>query len=149
MPKSIPGVVGARTCNLCRAEKRAERFYLSNPYQCKKCLRDRTRAHRKEHPDIWTTYKRRHTLKKLYGITPEQYKDLLARQDGKCAICESAHVHRRGMNNFAIDHDHQSGIVRALLCHNCNRGLGHFKDSPELLVKAVLYLKSFGQVKSA
>src|SRR6266446_4356538 len=100
---------GARTCNICKVEKRAERFYLSNPYQCKKCLRDAIRLNRKDHPEIWTTYARKHLLKKRYGITPKQYQDLLKQQNSKCAICDSQHVHRRGINNFAVDHDHQTG----------------------------------------
>ncbi len=136
---------GARTCNACKTEKRAERFYPSNPYQCKKCLRDATRAHRKEHPEIWTTYTRRSILKRRYGLTPEHYEAMLTAQNRTCAICSSSHVHRKGVNNFAVDHDHATGHVRGLLCHNCNRGLGHFRDNPELLTAAVAYILRYSR----
>lgn len=70
-----------------------------------------------------------------YGLTRESWLSMLQTQDFKCAICEkpiddSAHA----------DHDHKTGKVRGALCTNCNTGLGHFKDSPELLAKAQRYL---------
>ena len=158
MPKSVRGerradtemrLHGARACNVCKQNKRAERFYPSNPYTCKVCVRTATKEHRREHPEIWTSYQRRHTLKRLYGLTPEQYEDMLRKQLGRCAICFTPHVRRRGVNNFAIDHDHSTGRIRGLLCHNCNRGLGHFQDSVALLLNAMEYLGQQEAVKSA
>jgi Recombination endonuclease VII len=51
----------------------------------------------------------------------------------ECAICGSE-------ENLHIDHDHNTGKIRALLCRSCNIGLGHFKDEPSLLVRGVDYL---------
>lgn len=72
-----------------------------------------------------------------YGLTREDFHDMLSSQHHTCAICncklteETAHV----------DHDHYSGATRALLCRNCNVGLGNFNDSIENLANAIKYLE--------
>lgn len=67
---------------------------------------------------------RRWTLRTRYGITPEEYDELLARQDGRCAMCrEECATGKR----LAVDHDHATGAVRGLLCHACNRALGVYE----------------------
>jgi hypothetical protein len=78
-------------------------------------------------------------LKKKYGLTIKQYDDMFKSQDGKCMIClipQSELVKR-----FAVDHSHRTGKIRGLLCESCNGGLGMFKDSPELLKMAIVYLR--------
>lgn len=80
--------------------------------------------------------RRRSILKSRYGITPEDFEEMLKKQDGRCAIC-GIQYHL----TLHIDHDHTNGRVRGLLCNNCNRGLGHFKDSMDLLLKARSYLE--------
>ncbi len=90
--------------------------------------------------DYMTAWKR----KKKYGITPEQYDELLALQRGVCAICgqpERSKTRNGHVKALAVDHDHETGEVRGLLCDNCNRGLGHFKDDAERLAAAVAYLR--------
>ena len=83
--------------------------------------------------------RRRTILKSRYGITPEQFDCMLVSQDNKCAICKQEyHL------TMHIDHNHSTGEIRGLLCNNCNRGLGHFKDNPMYLVKALEYLSKFG-----
>ena len=88
---------------------------------------------------------RRHNLKKKFGITLEQYNEMLAAQGGVCAICgepESQVFKKTGrLYDMPVDHDHSTGNVRSLLCNNCNHGLGHFKDSPELLRRAARYIQ--------
>lgn len=66
------------------------------------------------------------------------YLELLSRQGGRCAICgmESCSTNRA----FAVDHCHDTGKIRGLLCFHCNTGLGKFKDSPELIQSAHDYL---------
>jgi len=73
-----------------------------------------------------------------YGIdlTKDAYKLLLKKQGYHCAICNNGD----GTKNLAIDHDHQTGKIRGLLCTNCNLGLGLYKDSPVLLRSAAKYL---------
>lgn len=77
-------------------------------------------------------------IRRQYGITLEQYEEMLKAQDYKCAICgnEDEVEGRR----LAIDHCHIGGHVRGLLCGKCNRGLGLFLDNPTLLQQAINYL---------
>jgi len=78
------------------------------------------------------------------GSTAEQYQALLDKQNGRCAICGVSEGHRscRGYKcRLAMDHDHRTGAFRGLLCNNCNRGLGRFKDSIAILEAALRYLK--------
>jgi hypothetical protein len=75
---------------------------------------------------------------KKYGITPEMYNKFFTKQEGCCAICG---VHQSELSyTLCIDHDHTTGIVRGLLCHRCNTGIGRFEDKAELLEKAIYYL---------
>jgi hypothetical protein len=81
---------------------------------------------------------------KKFGLSASAYYELLASQDGKCAICGSGQPPGRG--RFHVDHDHiaelKGGlmVVRGLLCGGCNKGLGCFRDNPESLVRASMYL---------
>jgi hypothetical protein len=77
-----------------------------------------------------------------YGMSLSDYQTLLAAQDHKCLICGVAHRDENG-GRLVIDHDHQKDVtgVRGLLCNTCNLGLGLFKDSPELLKAAAVYLE--------
>lgn len=77
---------------------------------------------------------REYNLRKRYGITPEYYEELFHKQNGKCAICGTS------KEKLVIDHDHKTGKVRGLLCHNCNRGLGKFRDSPRTMLRVIDYL---------
>ncbi len=74
-----------------------------------------------------------------YGITPDKFLEMLAEQDGKCKICGVEPTTQRGLH---VDHCHTTGVVRGLLCHGCNVALGSMKDDPEILLKAVEYLRS-------
>lgn len=74
-------------------------------------------------------------------MTQAQYDERLAAQGGACAICRGTHPGRKGIFNMSVDHDHFTGRVRGLLCANCNKGIGFFKDSRELLAAAIVYLK--------
>ena len=86
-----------------------------------------------------------HFLKEKYGISLEEYDGLLYEQGGGCAICgrEDSSRKDRVQTKFplCVDHDHKTGIIRGLLCDECNRGLGAFKDNPELLTIAAHYLQ--------
>lgn len=99
----------------------------------------KTREYGERHIERVKANKRRVHLKNYYGITPEQYNEMLERQGGCCAICGTTKPGRKD-NHWSIDHCHNTKVVRGLLCHHCNVGLGHFKDDPELLQKARQYL---------
>lgn len=83
-------------------------------------------------------YLRYRTRKKVrkHGITEDAYRSLLDRAAGVCMICGDPPE-----DDFHLDHDHETGKVRGLLCHLCNKGLGQFKDDPERLIKAAEYLR--------
>lgn len=72
-------------------------------------------------------------LRQAYGITPEDYNNILKSQDGKCKIC-------RSNIKLHLDHCHTTGKVRGILCSMCNHGIGNFKDNIELMKKAIEYL---------
>lgn len=79
-----------------------------------------------------------------YGLVKEQFEVMKEAQNFKCAICggegfimNSKKTHRE---KLVIDHDHKTGVVRGLLCHNCNRALGLFQDDVEIMQKAIQYL---------
>jgi hypothetical protein len=77
-------------------------------------------------------------LRRKYGITLEDFSNRLQKQSGVCAICGGLNKDRK----LAVDHDHRTKQIRGLLCSSCNLGIGRFKDSPELLIKAAQYLRS-------
>lgn len=77
-------------------------------------------------------------LKRLYGLSVSQYRAMQAAQGHRCLICHRRPA--RGHDGWQVDHDHETGLVRGLLCGMCNRGLGHFGDDPDLLRKAAAYL---------
>lgn len=85
-------------------------------------------------------YVRELHLKKKYGIDENGYQNLLASQNGCCAICKTTDPHGKRHNRFHVDHCHKSNFVRGLLCSRCNMGLGSFLDDIQLMQKAIEYL---------
>ena len=84
-------------------------------------------------------------LHRNYRMTSEQFNELWKSQCGRCAICAVPMEPRgKSVNSVAVDHNHSTGQVRALLCTQCNRGIGCLKDSPEVLEAAARYLRSHG-----
>lgn len=82
---------------------------------------------------------RRNHLRRKYGITLEEWDALLAKQGGGCAVCGAPHDPNGG--RLHVDHCHDTGRVRGLLCMVCNRLVGAAKDDPERLEKAAAYLR--------
>jgi hypothetical protein len=128
---SVPGVVkhkpredceGIRQTNgrcRCEAREASRRWYEKNP-----------------------GHTRNVKLLRLYGLTPEEYEALREAQGGVCAICkrEETRTYKGRIRALAVDHDHETGEVRGLLCSDCNQGIGWFRDDPELLQAAIEYL---------
>lgn len=100
------------------------------------------KQYRKDHEEELRTKDRKSWLKVNYGITPEQYDDMLAAQGNRCAICRRESPGSKGRRFFYVDHDHKTGKIRGLLCHSCNTALGGFQDSPDLLQAAIAYLEA-------
>lgn len=78
-------------------------------------------------------------LNRAFGITPDEFDRLLEAQAGKCAICGTSSPGGR-WSRFSVDHDHETGRVRGLLCLRCNRALGLMDDDPRRLQRAANYL---------
>ena len=115
--------------------KKKREAYRSNPENREK-NRVYAREYQKRKPEI-----QRIRLLAKYGITLEDYNILLANQNGCCAICGTVKNGKR--MNFVIDHNHETGKVRGLLCTQCNAGIGNFKENLLSLSKAAEYLESF------
>jgi hypothetical protein len=79
-------------------------------------------------------------IQRSYGISLNKYETLYIEQNGVCAICHHPEPVKSRLF-LAVDHNHRNGIVRGLLCSNCNMALGLFKDSTEFLYSAIRYLK--------
>lgn len=86
---------------------------------------------------------RRANLKRSFGITTEKYDQMFKAQKGLCKLCRKPEPGTRNGKRkmLAVDHDHETGKIRGLLCSKCNTALGLLDDSPELLEAAIVYLK--------
>lgn len=82
-------------------------------------------------------------ITRIYGISADDYHALLEKQDNRCAICgtHSHDVQHQTFTRLVVDHDHQTGDVRGLLCPACNLVLGQAKDTIEILENAIAYLR--------
>jgi hypothetical protein len=83
-------------------------------------------------------------LKKAYGISLQDYNELLTKQNGKCSICgvDNNGYYRKKPRAFAVDHCHTTSKIRGLLCSDCNTGIGLLKDNIDLLNNAIKYLNN-------
>ena len=140
-----------KRCKDCGEVKPFDEFYNDKRYKdgkypyCKSCKNARSVVWQKANPEKRAANKRRTHLKRTYGITPEQFDEMYEAQGGKCFICGTDEPGgRHGMLN--VDHCHDSGDVRALLCDGCNRGLGHFKEDPDALISAAMYILAHKEV---
>lgn len=133
--REINGVI-EKQCNKCGEFKTLDNYYkniayyLGTQHECKQCMslyfknrntKDRNRSV---------------TLSK-YGLDNESYNAMYQRQGGKCAICEIK------LDLLHIDHNHETKVVRGLLCNPCNNALGLFRDDIGILQKAIDYLFGF------
>ena len=80
-------------------------------------------------------------LMRCYGLTRQQYNEMLVAQGGVCRICTE-----RSATKLSVDHDHSSGRIRALLCHQCNLAVAHVKENPARAIAAADYLIAHGKV---
>ncbi|GGU54675.1 endonuclease domain-containing protein [Streptomyces lavendofoliae] len=132
----------ARTCWTCDERKPADEFYRQGKGRlrhCKACVRQKDRDRYKA-----TNGKDRvfdQSLRRLYGITIDQYRAKEAEQQGRCGLCRCIPQTDRRMH---VDHDHATGKLRDLLCHHCNLLLGNAQDSVERLRQAIAYLDRHG-----
>lgn len=134
-----------KECKKCGAALPLADFYVCKgkaASYCKSCHTQVGSENRRKralaNPDRHGTKVRADNLKRSFGISIEDYDRLYARQSGRCAICN---IHQsRLKKRLAVDHDHQTGAVRGLLCAPCNMGIGQLGDDPARLRSAAIYL---------
>ena len=101
------------------------------------------KAQREANPDRTAATKKAYALKRHFNISLTDYDEMLEAQDSSCAICGRT-IAEEG-RRLAVDHDHETGEVRGLLCGNCNQGLGRFMHDQELLHSAIAYLEQWAE----
>lgn len=133
-----------KICRRCKQEQPRSQYFVDKTkpdglqYICKLCDLVRQERWREVNPEKAYQQRRKARYKAAFGITIEEYDKLFTEQQGLCAICNLPQPTKL----LAVDHDHQTGKIRSLLCHFCNSGLDYFKDSPSLLASAIKYLDS-------
>lgn len=127
---------GSKRCTRCMDVKAVEQFSKNVSKKdglfayCKPCQRD-------------------YMIQRLYGISRVEFERLNEIQGGRCAICEREPVAEgRNGKHLRVDHDHETGAVRGLLCTRCNVALGTFGDTVEGLKKAIRYLEGAPRTSS-
>ena len=147
-------------CDDCKRARRNKRLERIDNKQCVSCAKPNSNG--KDQCDEcgskeYSRYKKSrlteegrrreatNQLRHLYGITYEEYEELLAQQGNVCEICQQ-NKNRDGRRLF-VDHDHETGSLRGILCQKCNSILGLASDSPEILRQAANYLEKYKQQK--
>ncbi len=144
------------TCGICGEEK----YDNGSKLVCRSCNRRRVANWQKSKPDLANArnrrfreanperaneISRRSKIRKNYGMELEDYEAMLLEQGGVCAICKLPETRRHQDGtpwNMPVDHDHETGAVRGLLCANCNTGIANFRDNPAFLAHAIQYLNA-------
>ena len=150
--------MATKKCSKCEQKLPATAFHKNRrrpdglAYWCRACTnstntqrrlaapirhREQCAEWRRKHPKAVSRFLRKARLRR-YGLTIEDYDQLLAAQEHKCAICGRPPEAKQ----LDVDHDHATGTVRGLLCNRCNRGLGYFQDTPDTLRQAAKYLEA-------
>lgn len=145
-----------KICYVCEKSKPLDDFYKESRtidgYQtrCKTCQRSSAQiSYAENKPRVLSRNKKKYssearrerTLKESYGIDLKDYNNMLEDQEGKCGICGGSDP-KHTSGRFVVDHCHESGLVRGLLCGECNFMIGKSNDDIEILKKAITYLKN-------
>ena len=137
-----------RKCKKCGETKPLDDFIKNRrwyAHTCRRCETLRYRAWSIKKKGYDYVYHRNWYLRKTHGMTNDQVLEMFRDQGEKCAICGERPTQKR---NVHIDHDHARKTVRGILCCSCNRGLGLFRDRPEVLRAAAKYLESHLEVQN-
>ena len=130
--------ITTKVCNGCKIEKSIDNYWFSGHKRA-----DGTRTYRHLCKDCYrvlgTKQERKRKLKK-YGITAEKYEQERVKQNYCCLLC-GEHESKQRHGKLVVDHCHDTGTYRGLLCSSCNLGLGKFYDKIEVLKKAIKYVK--------
>lgn len=144
-----------KKCNRCKIERSIEEFHIhkkcigGRTTICKYCVsksckewqdknKDKMKEYRKKNSKTHSEKYRENFIKNKYGISSLEYESLLVQQNYQCKICKSQIKNKR----LHIDHCHNTGKIRGLLCSNCNTSLGLIKDNIQTLKDMILYLEN-------
>lgn len=108
---------------------------------CSKCVREYSARWKNKNRDQTRRTDKYCQAKLKYGLSKDQYDGLIQKQGSKCAICLCELDPFDGTTNTHIDHCHESGKVRGILCRACNVALGGFRDNIDALRRAISYLE--------
>jgi Recombination endonuclease VII len=134
-----------KVCPKCHKEKPRTAFYVRNRVtgklhsKCKECTDAASREYAAAHPDKVKLYDRTKSLRRRYGMEPADFEQRLKEQNGRCALCRGKESYGRS-GHLHVDHDHETGRIRGLLCYRCNSALAQFGDNAEGIQKAIAYL---------
>ena len=139
-PDSAEEMKVTKNCRICKIEKPLYSFRktrhspMGRSNDCKECYNEY------RYGSTENKIKNRNKQRKFkHDLTAEEFKIMFDSQNGKCGVCET------DMDFLAkstcVDHDHQTGLIREILCQKCNLGLGHFSDNIKNMRKAVAYLE--------
>lgn len=152
-----------KKCSKCKLEKDISEFSKDKNQKsgfqcrCKECSNKASREsyhkgskeHIRKRSKEWRDkagkdyFANRHLIN-MYGITIEQRNEMLVSQNHKCSICGVDEVNAV-KGKLVVDHNHTTGSIRALLCHNCNTLIGHCKESEDVLLNAIQYLRKYSE----
>jgi len=155
-----------KTCSKCKEEKE-DQFFCKDKRrkdglhpQCKLCVSTYSKNHKKK-PEVWKKVKeqsgewkrsnpdkvRAQAVKKLFGLSWEDYLQKYAEQDGSCAICKTHLIlygDRAKTDKIAnVDHNHTTKQIRGLLCRKCNTAIGLLQDNITVIKNASEYLERY------
>lgn len=138
-----------RKCSACR-KNRLLKFFPANRSKkygrgntCRPCQTVANKEWASKNKKAVHRIHQRAWLKRKYNLTCEEYDEMFAAQKGVCAICKLPDDTKGNGKNglLCVDHDHKTGVIRALLCDRCNRAIGLMKENPERLREAAAYLE--------
>lgn len=133
-----------KVCSKCGVRKERSKFYKDSARNdgitayCKDCKLKINNNWRENNPEEMKQSQRRTRRKSTYGVSSEDYDKMLIDQNNECAIC-----HKTIGYEASVDHNHDTGQVRGLLCNVCNTGIGMLQDSPSILRAAAEYLEKY------
>lgn len=132
-----------KKCTKCEQTKDFDSFAKHKGHKdglsshCKSCKAEKDREYWSSVPKGERTSRQRNTmLRHRYGISACEYDEMLASQNGCCAICFGTDIRR-----LAVDHDHRTGMVRQLLCSKCNLAIGYLNDDIRLAESLCAYIR--------
>lgn len=131
-------------CTTCKVLKPRDQFHKNKNHsqnravRCIPCVAEYGAKWYRENREDHNKKARANRYRRSFGMSLEDYDILFEKQNGLCAICGVDDNY--GGKRFSVDHDHKTGVVRGLLCDNCNTGIGMFKDNPSLMLNAIKYL---------